>query len=541
MMCFIQKQNARIICLAVFAFTFAGAYAQLTLEHFYQEGQQDAIFPKDIEADQNGLTMLYYNETDHVNQILRTNLQGYQQWVKYYTIPNSQTNHVSFYSLLADHNGGWLTAGDGNRIMRLDQNGNTDWFHQYSLVNHTQVNSSLYSDMIHSYDERFMALGRNFDLSSQHNIGLIKFENNGTPVAGWKCSLPNDEIYPNRIIQAQFEKQGYLVLGNYNENRILVWALDKNMGSIWTREIQLDSITHHHNRSVNVIQTQNEEILIVTQYTTNPPDPVPLYTYKLLLIKLDKHGSMLWNRAVEVNNDTRHMISEIFETPQGDILLIDRDYAFDYFNIFPTYGNIIKLQGSNGSPISVYKYPLFLSQSVKGPNGGYFVPGGYAEANGNNPHMRLLKIDDNGRTYCSEQSVQFTDLGSKVIIIDSRSIPFVSKSVNHTGVSGWENADDLNEERICTTNRTGKAEPSKHSSVFTLYPNPSNGNTLLTFEENDMQSRQLHVFNMQGQLVRDISIPAGTNAYKISLTTPGMYIVKVRTGQTIQEEKLIIR
>jgi hypothetical protein len=77
--------------------------------------------------------------------------------------------------------------------------------------------------------------------------------------------------------------------------------------------------------------------------------------------------------------------------------------------------------------------------------------------------------------------------------------------------------------------------------VFTLFPNPSNGNFQL--KGNFPVNSQLHIYNLIGEeIVQSVSLPQGEQTIPVELNlAEGIYFYRIISGREIlHEEKLVI-
>ena len=84
-------------------------------------------------------------------------------------------------------------------------------------------------------------------------------------------------------------------------------------------------------------------------------------------------------------------------------------------------------------------------------------------------------------------------------------------------------------------------EEYTHGCDIMLFPNPFEGNAILSVA--NMQGGPVHlsVTDVQGRLCADYSgvIPSGTNNFAISLANPQLYFLSIQTAQGVQSTKLV--
>ncbi|MBL4652599.1 MAG: T9SS type A sorting domain-containing protein, partial [Flavobacteriales bacterium] len=87
-------------------------------------------------------------------------------------------------------------------------------------------------------------------------------------------------------------------------------------------------------------------------------------------------------------------------------------------------------------------------------------------------------------------------------------------------------------------NTTGIATSGVKDKLFTIYPNPNNGD--FTVEVNDTENAQLKITNALGQLVYTEKITQGNSRISMSNLAKGTYTISVEKGGKQSFEKLIV-
>ncbi|MFZ1633803.1 MAG: T9SS type A sorting domain-containing protein, partial [Chitinophagales bacterium] len=77
---------------------------------------------------------------------------------------------------------------------------------------------------------------------------------------------------------------------------------------------------------------------------------------------------------------------------------------------------------------------------------------------------------------------------------------------------------------------------------FTIYPNPNNGTFAISDFDFVNQSCQIEIYNAIGQQIYILEIATTQNAIEVQLSNiaSGIYIIKIRSGGNVTEQKLII-
>jgi hypothetical protein len=80
------------------------------------------------------------------------------------------------------------------------------------------------------------------------------------------------------------------------------------------------------------------------------------------------------------------------------------------------------------------------------------------------------------------------------------------------------------------------------SKLFSLFPNPSNGQFMLTFQGSN-RPKHVEVFNVQGQMIYSINniIELSILELDFSGVSKGIYFLKMYDGERFHNEKIVIQ
>ena len=76
--------------------------------------------------------------------------------------------------------------------------------------------------------------------------------------------------------------------------------------------------------------------------------------------------------------------------------------------------------------------------------------------------------------------------------------------------------------------------PSAGSGIFTLYPNPSNGDFTVALR----QTSQVSVFNLMGQNILSLNEVSGLQ--HLHLDAAGVYFVRISNGNGVEVKKVVV-
>jgi|GEM_PF-2219013 len=83
-----------------------------------------------------------------------------------------------------------------------------------------------------------------------------------------------------------------------------------------------------------------------------------------------------------------------------------------------------------------------------------------------------------------------------------------------------------------------------HNLQFRLYPNPTTGQFYVDFEVDGLKSTELRVYSLQGKLIQEIILPAGTAESRFELqlhAAAGLYIIELLQGDKKGYQRLILK
>ena len=84
--------------------------------------------------------------------------------------------------------------------------------------------------------------------------------------------------------------------------------------------------------------------------------------------------------------------------------------------------------------------------------------------------------------------------------------------------------------------------------AFNAYPNPTSDNINIEYTLNNESDIEFSLFNIKGDLIKNLevsSIPVGPHTFQFDLSknniSPGIYIMHLRTSNSIQSSKIIVK
>lgn len=349
---------------------------------------------------------------------------------------------------------------------------------------------------------------------------LIKFNSNGNIV--WTRELISSGG-ANDVKQTS--DSGYIVTGS-DYSDVFLAKTDASGNFLWSKTYGGTSV----DRGGSVQQTMDGGYII----TGNIFDGGIGYHYSHL-IKTDANGDTLWVKVYGGTVDDRgHCVQQASD---GGFIVTGLSSVYNTFissgdvSLFKTdsIGNALWAKAYSGISNDVgYSF----SQT---PDGGYIITGlnNYPFIGKN--YLYLIKTDSSGNSGCNDTTwmpsvIPYSMQVSVPSFNNSSPAMIATSPVTITGGSGTVNT-------LCTT--VGLNEiTSKH--LFLIFPNPSSGNFIISFERTIMKG-SVEILNILGEKVFAENIfnesKKGINLKNI-LT--GIYFVKVFDGEEYYCKKVII-
>lgn len=104
----------------------------------------------------------------------------------------------------------------------------------------------------------------------------------------------------------------------------------------------------------------------------------------------------------------------------------------------------------------------------------------------------------------------------------------------------WTNTMNVSAGGNCCANPMLGTNEIAAEPAFTISPNPSNGIFTVTMDR--AQAAQLEIVNVLGEIVRTVTIPAGTSSTFFSLEgeAAGIYLLRMKSSSGIRTERIVL-
>ncbi|HSN48492.1 MAG TPA: T9SS type A sorting domain-containing protein [Flavobacterium sp.] len=106
----------------------------------------------------------------------------------------------------------------------------------------------------------------------------------------------------------------------------------------------------------------------------------------------------------------------------------------------------------------------------------------------------------------------------------------------------WTSCNAGSQVNLLRTDGLGLTESGNNSKNIVIYPNPGNGKLRIDLKE-PKSKIQLEIFNVGGQKIFESStaLPLLTNEIDFPSKTKGVYFIKIKDGENIYIEKIIMQ
>jgi hypothetical protein len=256
--------------------------------------------------------------------------------------------------------------------------------------------------------------------------------------------------------------------------------------------------------------------------------------FDILLMKTSGTGDLVWAKRYS-NPGNRLFISDLSASPDGTILVA----AAYQHEASSNYDGFIMKTDSNGSLLWAHNYGDSVSASTNndrvisataGQDGIVFF--GHTTAAGTSDFM-VGKTDANGFASCYQNAPDITVEDVSSAIRDS-SINVFDSVATKTFYNWGLNSSDITvqSEDLCIVGIDRLDQPQ-----IEIHPNPASDFVTITRVQ---EPGRLSIIHVNGQVVHENLIASQVAVVPVGTYPPGIYVVRVETGQLTQLSKLIV-
>ncbi len=329
--------------------------------------------------------------------------------------------------------------------------------------------------------------------------------------------------------------EGALLVGTSNTGNSMVYALRINAvgDTIWTFSYDHSET---HTSGFAVALAPDSSLVIAGGLWT-----IDVNESDFLMLNLTEDGDLNWERSY--GTDDFDVATSVLPTPDGGFILSG------YSAIGPGPRRIYLVRtDSIGDTIWTRIYEGYPSITANGiclaPGGGYVVVGtiNVNIAPWDRAHMFALRVDEQGDTLWSRLFSR-SDTDEATCILPTPDGAYVIAGHSHTPGRGFD--------MYLVKTLPDPFDTDIHNPVFpsdfnvSVYPNPFNSTTTLSFSLTHTSSVSLTIFNLLGQAVYQSDLGrlnAGEHRqiFDASELPSGIYLARVQVGEMSKIRKMVL-
>lgn len=420
----------------------------------------------------------------------------------------------------------WAKSTGGNsediaHSIAIDNNGNvlvTGWFASYTIIFGSTTLTNVYTDnTIYAYDMFLVKYDTNGNVLWAKSAGGTKWDcpysvaadaNGNSYVAGYFYG-PSLTFNSLTITNSDSTGSYYdIFLAKYDVNGNILWAKSAG-GTYWHDEAS--SVAVDANGNVCVTGNFISPTIIFGSDTLTNPGSIG-FTSDMFLTKYDTNGNVLWAKSAGGTN--YEGAASVATDATGNILV-----AGSFASLTITFGSTTLNNTNNNSNANIYDVFLAKYDTI-----GNVI---WAKSVGDSTH-------DNANSVV-------TDANGNIILtgnFESPSITFGSTVLTNAGSTGY--TTDM---FIAKLDGPTIVNELSNRVVFSLYPNPNDGNMQLDYNLESEQNGKLIIYDIIGQKIKNYSLLNDRNTLKISdaALKNGIYFYEILINdEIINSDKLII-
>jgi hypothetical protein len=473
-----------------------------------------------------------------------------------------------------DHN--YLVVGTRDQnglVMKIDFAGDILWCKKIGDDNMTELNR-----IIATSDSNYLMLGQcKNSVLNDHDVFCIKINSAGDTLWSKSVDIGADEYA--KSIQMTYDK-GFIISGiSYQAavtpySLMFVIKLDSAGNPVWSKKI---AGGNWENQAYSVKQLPDSGFAVMG-YTENQVGSN--FEGKACLIKLLSDGTFSWAKSISPSFNWGY---DLAVTPtgifcflgfqggmgvvfaktdfSGNLMWSTRNYVYvdgAYINkpgpqlsatsdggflycaggMFSP-GNVVKID-SSGTPVWSKFIFTFVSRAVEIQDSGTMLVGngpvyGVKTYPTYNPQIGIITLDSATNSVAPCMYDNFTTVDVSGISLTAISF---STAAGGTLVARHPLVADFTPDTYdgCVA-FMGSIEENPAPGI-SANPNPAS-NTLNVETENDLENAELSMYDVHGRLVLQQAMPAPAVRLDISRLSPGLYIIKLLTGQGVGVKKFV--
>ncbi|HYV92807.1 MAG TPA: T9SS type A sorting domain-containing protein [Chitinophagales bacterium] len=460
--------------------------------------------------------------------LIKTDANGDTLWTKTFGGANNdygnsldQTDDGGF--IIAGHTASFGAGDENVYLIKTDSLGNALWIKTYG-----GTFSDFGKSVKQTTDKGYIIAGYTDDFGAiLADVYLIKTDSTGA--IQWTRTIGGTDTDAPCSVQ-QTNDGGYIVAGYTNSFGVdmtdaYVVRTDSSGGVLWTKTF--GGLTNDDAHSVQ--QTNDGGYIIAGSTNSFGAGLGDIY-----LLKLSSDGTLDWSRAFGGPGDDKGY--SVLQTIDSGYIVAGYTNSFGY-GLSDVY--LVKLNG-NGDTLWTRTFgggSIDVSYSIQQANdGGYIIAGNTLSFGVGTYAIYLIKTDADGNSPCNQSAAATIVTTPFTQAANAPSIISTGGTVSYPATAFGSGANPVS---LCIG--VGLNETAKDDHSFSILPNPSEGNFIISLEH-PVRNGFIQISNCLGVTIYKENIYSLSNK-QVNLinASNGIYLVKIFDGEKQNTGKLIIQ
>jgi hypothetical protein len=430
------------------------------------------------------------------------------------------SNNDKFNCLIQSKDSCFILAGNTVNAstdifcVKINSNGDTLWTKEIDMGGNDYVCS-----LQQTYDKGFVLAGYSVHASAPlSTIMVVKLDSAGNIKWGKSFSGGNVDNYAYSV--KQLPDSGYVVIGfvdslSINDPATFLMKLSGTGDVVWTKKQKISSSNYTYGNDV-IVETNGLVCHLLTKETN---------AYSVIM-KTDLSGNVLWCKK---NNYTGYMGGNT-ELPLKLYKALSNKYIFIHSD-----GALIEIDTAGNSVWAKQWELQSLNDFFQNSNKGFLILGNPLLLTKSAGYISIIKTDSAGNNNYQSCLMSSTVPTNSTFPISMLPFSFTS-SASALPVSFHPVVTNSLLALFGDACVVGNIEENKtDEDLIKIYPDPAIND--LTIET--LQKSTIEILNIEGQIIRSVSLSETSITIDISDLAGGLYLVKVKNENGVAVKKFI--